>query len=467
MKYLDLSFNYLSGTVTDMTVYNLNDPYINNCTTLYLETNRLSGDIPNCFQDAKLISILTGNLFQCGINRNNLPKNDPFYTQYSCGSLILNASIASFATGVAILLVIASLIGIKLTVQKLPVNGYNNRHRTNTDLGNFSMKTQNLENYSNNEININNDDHGDINRPRIFTESVIESHNDSKDNNFMRSSSMKTSVIIKNESNSLSSNSSQSKLSFHRISTVSQLWLHTIYHEIYNIYYPKLSKVHDVPHTAGLFYILKALRTLSTFISFYSIFIFIPIYLIYKLIYTQYSNHTFNYGWIISVAFLQGISPTITVIVFWLILVLIVHICIIEMNESRLKVNKKINNDEISENIMWDLFSLDMSEQWRLLSLKSISAYALNCIIVVSANGAYVYITLTQDTAFGIVALISLVAFKTAWNLVIVPILLMDWFDRRKWCNGFFAVPEMKERKGTDLAHSLLLMFNNVVAPVI
>jgi Leucine-rich repeat (LRR) protein len=78
---LDLSYNKLSGTLEA----SLGDFY-GLTTTLSLDVNRLSGDIPFGLLSAGNISILNGNIFYCGFFGNNLPINDPEYNTYSCGS---------------------------------------------------------------------------------------------------------------------------------------------------------------------------------------------------------------------------------------------------------------------------------------------------------------------------------------------------------------------------------------------
>lgn len=64
---LDLSFNKLSGEL-----YSSFYPFGAN-TSLYLQVNRLSGKIPNTLRYANDLSILKGNLFQCSLDRSELP----------------------------------------------------------------------------------------------------------------------------------------------------------------------------------------------------------------------------------------------------------------------------------------------------------------------------------------------------------------------------------------------------------
>jgi hypothetical protein len=60
---------------------------------LDLHINRLSGDIPKTFHRSfEKVNILTGNLFQCDNEGESLPKKDPEYDSYTCGSKTLDDS---------------------------------------------------------------------------------------------------------------------------------------------------------------------------------------------------------------------------------------------------------------------------------------------------------------------------------------------------------------------------------------
>eukprot|EP00981_Chlorochromonas_danica_P001608 scaffold344_cov178-Ochromonas_danica.AAC.17 len=79
-KKLDLSFNEFFGVI-DHDIY-----YYPDKTRLMLNTNRLSGDIPEQLRDSDHISILSGNIFQCDSLGTQLPTSDPYYNSYTCGS---------------------------------------------------------------------------------------------------------------------------------------------------------------------------------------------------------------------------------------------------------------------------------------------------------------------------------------------------------------------------------------------
>ena len=81
-RKLDLSYNRLTGTIDQMNYYNSTSI---GGTVLYLESNRLSGDIPSSFEPVKSINRLDGNMFQCQ-SVDQLPQHDPNVNNYICGS---------------------------------------------------------------------------------------------------------------------------------------------------------------------------------------------------------------------------------------------------------------------------------------------------------------------------------------------------------------------------------------------
>jgi Leucine-rich repeat (LRR) protein len=84
---LDLSFNKFTGTLSSEFA-GVFDPLGNQ--ELYLEVNRLSGDIPSSVQNITNLAVLNGNIFSCSWNGENLPKHDSDYSDYSCGSDSVN-----------------------------------------------------------------------------------------------------------------------------------------------------------------------------------------------------------------------------------------------------------------------------------------------------------------------------------------------------------------------------------------
>jgi hypothetical protein len=83
---LDLSYNKLRGTLSGTSFNALNSQD----SSLSLEVNRLSGNIPSALLNLENVSVLNGNIFECDFEGNDLPANDPDYKSYSCGSNSVN-----------------------------------------------------------------------------------------------------------------------------------------------------------------------------------------------------------------------------------------------------------------------------------------------------------------------------------------------------------------------------------------
>eukprot|EP01040_Poterioochromonas_malhamensis_P008247 gene8247-8919_t len=91
-KLLDLSYNKLIGNLPEGSEEFNNVKAISS--TISLEVNRLSGIIPSDVTSFPgSISILKGNMLSCNFFKEELPKNDPDYDTYVCGSNMVNNSI--------------------------------------------------------------------------------------------------------------------------------------------------------------------------------------------------------------------------------------------------------------------------------------------------------------------------------------------------------------------------------------
>lgn len=127
LEYLSLSHNQLQGSIPNQLIlrdwinfdlsfngFRGNLPsslQINDTESFSVQNNRLSGAIPDGLLDAQNINILQGNLFSCDSERKTLPKNDPDYNGYQCGSNEVNAALYVWL-GLAFLVVVAvSLVG--------------------------------------------------------------------------------------------------------------------------------------------------------------------------------------------------------------------------------------------------------------------------------------------------------------------------------------------------------------------
>lgn len=101
--YLDVAYNRLLGTVEEMASFPFNGGVdtskgevvqTNSAgTSLYLDNNWLSGNLPAAFSGANAsVNVLNGNMFQCS-GPSSLPPSDPKATRYACGSDLLDTSL--------------------------------------------------------------------------------------------------------------------------------------------------------------------------------------------------------------------------------------------------------------------------------------------------------------------------------------------------------------------------------------
>eukprot|EP01038_Epipyxis_sp_PR26KG_P012074 gene12074-16159_t len=111
---LDLSFNKFIGTLVP------EFHSIDSNASVHLELNRLSGIIPKSMREAKVISVLSGNMFECSyFNEHSLPVNDPDESNYQCGSD--SWEISSFIWPILAIIIIISFVIIRIW------NNYNSK----------------------------------------------------------------------------------------------------------------------------------------------------------------------------------------------------------------------------------------------------------------------------------------------------------------------------------------------------
>ena len=96
-----------------------------NC-ELYLNDNRLSGNIPPSIVNIQNISVLEGNMFACSYNLTapgqiprNLP-NDHNVSSYECGSSSVESALATYAIVLLICITIIAVIHLTGRYQWIP-----------------------------------------------------------------------------------------------------------------------------------------------------------------------------------------------------------------------------------------------------------------------------------------------------------------------------------------------------------
>jgi hypothetical protein len=90
--HLDLSYNRLSGSLLDSLGGISTKGAMENDseTSIAVQNNRLSGRIPSALLHLQNMSVLGSNLFDCKIDKSDLPKHDSDRDNYQCGSDAFN-----------------------------------------------------------------------------------------------------------------------------------------------------------------------------------------------------------------------------------------------------------------------------------------------------------------------------------------------------------------------------------------
>ena len=161
-------------------------------------------------------------------------------------------------------------------------------------------------------------------------------------------------------------------------------------------------------------FIISQFRMLFLVITGIVVLVFLPVFMLLKLVDTAYSTQTYQYGWIISLSFLQGRTPGVVIAVLWLVITLIVmgfEITFIDRS-SLLVRNRNLSNDE-----------LIVSRREKIRNfLRAVVLVVVNGVVSVSANSLYVYVIITQSLLIQVLAVAALVVYKLSWmSFVVVP----------------------------------------------
>jgi hypothetical protein len=114
VQKVDLSYNQLSGVLEDFEAVG----QANN-NELYLEINRLSGDLPVAQlqnMQSENLKILRGNMFACG----HIPENDDFADDYICGSADLDEALDLFAFSAVVVSCTMLVVLLSMAVGRSP-----------------------------------------------------------------------------------------------------------------------------------------------------------------------------------------------------------------------------------------------------------------------------------------------------------------------------------------------------------
>lgn len=199
---------------------------------------------------------------------------------------------------------------------------------------------------------------------------------------------------------------------------------------------------------------------------------FLPLYAILKRVNNRvYTTHTYQYGWFASLGFMEGGVPALLTGGSWLIFILwfliyeyktVDRVVTADGNgtpeegigaESSLvetTTTCSSSNSNSSGTPTGQSHGTDKRELRNFVQTMCIKAslFMINLVVVLVANGVYVYVILSGDFLQQLVAAGCLISFKLIWN-------------------NAFVIPSLNRMKSKFYVLLLFLVFNNVVAPIL
>lgn len=379
-RKLDLSYNHLSGTLEASTWFQNESGHRNNSKylALRLKSNRLSGHIPSAFSVATNISIVAGNMFQC-LTTASLPQNDPDVHKYFCGSEYLDSAVIA-AAALMMFLLLSTINGIK------NVFGDSIRKCCGDVVAVFLWRPQS---------------------PTGTETPVTSTHLGNE------------CVDERDNSAVFSGNSRPKSLKFVGLS----------------------AEQHTRGTVIELRMMLYCFRRYLGLLLCAILVVFIPVYLALKYSSSgEYSSQTYQYGWLVSMGFMQYELPAATIFSLWFLLlpgflVFDEYIC----KDFRYKA-------KYSSHLGMGAPETELVARWSSSCI--VLATLANLAVVGLVNGWYVRTVLYGSAGMQSKVLYVTSMFKTFWSQgVMNPLLRM-----------------LKSRKGVLLAVTIL---NSIIIPIL
>jgi Leucine-rich repeat (LRR) protein len=340
----DLSYNKINGQFEPFALT------LTNSGTVYLEQNRISGNIPHSLLNVLNIQILKGNMMECNSQKSDLPVHDPNNAIYDCGSDSINNSFFTYGAffGFIILIILMIEVWKKYQLPEKLLQEVNetmnasvqarNQSRAggggekwgsfSSILSSLSLRNSKHEPTQSSDSIGNNNNHDETNQ-RI-TEMLQEVVNQPSEINRPGSDPIKTSTITKDDdgSNSLNNSTSLKRPSKpKKMRTTSASWAITgsipdftkysllsrffisyldVKKTCYDILYSPLPLYED-ENIRSIISLMKNLRKTLRFTTVIIMFLFLPIFLGLAL---HHSTYLFRYIWVFSGIFLTGTVAT-------------------------------------------------------------------------------------------------------------------------------------------------------------
>ena len=186
--------------------------------------------------------------------------------------------------------------------------------------------------------------------------------------------------------------------------------------------------------------VLFQFRSFALFLTVLVCVVFLPIFVSLKEVNGgEYSKVTYQHGWDVSLAYLQGVPPGVYLTCAWLFVIVAATLYEFRFIDRRpfvlyTRYSEALSKQSLSS-VTTDSSSVTVTQDHRRLVTAKADKFSwtdtawnvtLNVCMSFLVNGIYVYIVIAQTVAVQTVAVMLLVMYKLGWlYLVVVP-----WFER-------------------------------------
>jgi Leucine-rich repeat (LRR) protein len=169
---------------------------------------------------------------------------------------------------------------------------------------------------------------------------------------------------------------------------------------------------------------LVVIRNFCLFVSLVTFFVLVvvlPVLTSYSLD-PKFSVQTYQYGWVISLSFIQGVSPGITIMVLWVGLVLLCMVYELKCHDRKRPLPPNSPHRSRVGSELSDIDFDERSSSYNEVLLQKILIVSVSVSVSTLINVMYVYTVLYESSDVQTLALSALVVCKLAWMyLVVIP----------------------------------------------
>jgi Leucine-rich repeat (LRR) protein len=173
-----------------------------------------------------------------------------------------------------------------------------------------------------------------------------------------------------------------------------------------------------------------------------------------------YGTYTHQYAWVVSAAFLSGVTPLAVNFTFYcalmIALVISAGLIVVKKDREERHRSRSRSSSRLSKQSTASTAAVATAlPLWRRTLVYS-AFLLLNLVVVVGVNAAFVIIALTQSSGALIVAQVALSVFKLLWNTVCTPFLIY-------LARGYVA--RTNARASLVTVQVFIGLFNNIAIP--